>query len=63
MADRPLLVWGAETSRKSLGEMQALADALRVELVVLPRGKLGVHEEFASDVGSAIRSFLPAVGG
>lgn len=60
MADRLLLVWGAETPRKSLAEMQALAATLRAAPVVLPRGKLGVHEEFPHDVGSAIRSLLSA---
>jgi len=48
------MIWGAETPRKSKAEMEALAAAAGVTPTVLPRGKLGLHEEFADDVSAAI---------
>jgi hypothetical protein len=43
----PLLVlYGAETPRRSKAEMEALISVTHVKSVELPHGKLAVHEEF-----------------
>jgi pimeloyl-ACP methyl ester carboxylesterase len=53
-----LLVYGAETPRRSRSEMEALAALDHVRTVIVPRGKLSVHEEFPKPVAEAIREFL-----
>lgn len=58
--ERLFFVWGAETPRKSKAVMEAWAATLGAEPVVLPRGKLSVHEEFPREVAQAILSRWPA---
>ena len=59
-SDHLLLLWGAETPPKPRAEMEALAEALGLAPVVLPRGKLGAHEELADAVAEAIlRALAP----
>ena len=53
-----LVIYGAATPRRSKAEMEALASVPRVRSVVLPHGKLAVHEEFPDEVAEAVRSFL-----
>ena len=53
-----LLVYGAETPPKSRAEMEAFAALPRVRSVILPRGKLAVHEEFPDATAEAIVAFL-----
>jgi pimeloyl-ACP methyl ester carboxylesterase len=53
-----LVVYGAETPRRSLAEMEALALIEGVATVHLARGKLAVHEEFPDEVAAALRPFL-----
>ena len=38
--------------------MAALAALPNVRTIVLPAGKLAVHEEFAADTAAALRPFL-----
>jgi pimeloyl-ACP methyl ester carboxylesterase len=58
VTDPILLVYGADTPAKSKAEMQALAGLPNVRSVVLPAGKLAVHEEFAEETAAALRQFL-----
>jgi pimeloyl-ACP methyl ester carboxylesterase len=58
VAEPILLVYGADTPPKSGAEMEELAALPNVRAVLLPAGKLGVHEEFADEVASALRAFL-----
>lgn len=53
-----LLIYGAETPSKSRAEMEALSALPGIETVVVPRGKLSVHEEFPDDVADAILRFV-----
>jgi pimeloyl-ACP methyl ester carboxylesterase len=53
-----LLTYGAETPPRSRAEMEALAALPNVRTVQLPRGKLGVHEEFPDAAVEAITPFL-----
>jgi pimeloyl-ACP methyl ester carboxylesterase len=53
-----LLIYGAETPRRSRAEMEALSELPRVRTVVLPRGKLALHEEFPDATAEAIDAFL-----
>jgi pimeloyl-ACP methyl ester carboxylesterase len=53
-----LLVYGAETPPKSRAEMEAFAALPGIRSVILPRGKLAVHEEFADATAEAIAAFL-----
>src|SRR5579883_390111 len=53
-----LQVYGRETPRRSLAEMEALAELPCVRTVRLGRGKLSVYEEFPDDIASAILPFL-----
>lgn len=55
-----LLVYGAETPARSRAEMAALATVAGVETVLLDRGKLAIHEEFADATARAILPFLAA---
>lgn len=60
LAGPVLLVYGADTPAKSKAEMAELAALPNVRAVLLPAGKLAVHEEFADEVAAAIRGFLAA---
>ncbi len=58
-ANIPILVcYGAATPPKSRAEMEALCRLGGVESVVLPRGKLAVHEEYPDEVMHALLPFL-----
>ncbi|MGO9759309.1 MAG: alpha/beta fold hydrolase [Roseiarcus sp.] len=59
--DPILVLYGAETPRKSRAEMEALAGLPNVESRVLPRGKLAAQEEYPAEVEAAIRAFLGGV--
>jgi pimeloyl-ACP methyl ester carboxylesterase len=56
-----LVIYGAETPRRSKAEMQALATVPHVRSVELPHGKLAVHEEFPDAVANPVRSFLAGI--
>ena len=56
--DPMLLAYGQATPRKSKGEMEALGALPNVRTMILPRGKLSVHEEFPDAVAAAIRTLL-----
>lgn len=58
VTDPILLVYGADTPAKSRAEMAALANLPNVRSIVLPAGKLAVHEEFAAATAAALRPFL-----
>ncbi len=45
-----LAIYGDETPRKSLAEMDALSTVSGVDIARLRRGKLSLHEEFAEQV-------------
>jgi pimeloyl-ACP methyl ester carboxylesterase len=53
-----LLVYGDETPRKSLAEIEALGRLPGVTTARLARGKLSVYEEFPDDVVAALQGFL-----
>jgi pimeloyl-ACP methyl ester carboxylesterase len=53
-----LLIHGAETPSKSQAEIEALAVLPGIRRVMLPQGKLSVHEEFPDAVVDAIEPFL-----
>jgi pimeloyl-ACP methyl ester carboxylesterase len=53
-----LVIYGSETPRRSLAEIEALAALPGIRSVRLPRGKLSVHEEFADETVEAITPFL-----
>jgi pimeloyl-ACP methyl ester carboxylesterase len=53
-----LLIYGGDTPRRSLAEMEALTRLPGVETARLAGGKLSVHEEFPDDVVAALRPFL-----
>jgi pimeloyl-ACP methyl ester carboxylesterase len=53
-----LLVYGGETPRRSLAEIEALGQLPGIATARLARGKLSVHEEFPDDVAAALRPFL-----
>src|SRR5262249_35396593 len=48
----------AQTPSRSRAEMEALASVHSIQSVMLPRGKLSVHEEFPDFVAEAIEPFL-----
>jgi pimeloyl-ACP methyl ester carboxylesterase len=52
-----LQVYGGETPRRSLAEMEALAALPGVQTIRLERGKLSVYEEFPDEVVAAIQPF------
>jgi pimeloyl-ACP methyl ester carboxylesterase len=58
IANPILVLYGAGTPPKSKAEMEALAALPNVRVVILPLGKLSVHEEFPGPVADAIMSFL-----
>jgi pimeloyl-ACP methyl ester carboxylesterase len=54
-----LVIYGSETPRRSLAEIEASLAALPgIRSVRLARGKLSVHEEFADETVEAITPFL-----
>jgi pimeloyl-ACP methyl ester carboxylesterase len=53
-----LLLYGDRTPRKSRAEMEALAQIPGVRAERLPRGKLGIHEEFPDSVADVAMPFL-----
>jgi pimeloyl-ACP methyl ester carboxylesterase len=58
VTDRILVVYGAATPSRSKAEIEALRGLPNVQSVVLPVGKLAVHEEFPALVAEAVQSFL-----
>jgi len=52
------MVYSAQTPSRSREEMEALATVPSIRSVVLPLGKLSVHEEFPDLVAEAIKPFL-----
>jgi pimeloyl-ACP methyl ester carboxylesterase len=58
VTDPILVVYGADTPKRSKAEMEALAGFQNVQLRELPVGKLAIHEEFPSLVADAVRPFL-----
>jgi pimeloyl-ACP methyl ester carboxylesterase len=58
VTDPILLVYGTDTPAKSKAEMQALAGLPNIRSIVLPAGKLAVHEEFAEETAAPLRQFL-----
>lgn len=53
-----LVIFGEETPPRSRAEMEALAALPNVDLQRLPRGRLGLHEEFADEVAALALPFL-----
>jgi pimeloyl-ACP methyl ester carboxylesterase len=53
-----LVVYGAETPSRSRAEIEALAGLPGVKSIILPRGKLAIHEEFPDATFQAIAPFL-----
>ena len=58
VTDPILVIYGANTPRRSKAEMQALGALAHVQSRELPDGKLAVHEEFPAAVAEAIAPFL-----
>ena len=56
--DPILLLYSGNSPRKSRAEMEALAALPNVERRILPKGKLGAHEEFPASVAAEIQAFL-----
>jgi pimeloyl-ACP methyl ester carboxylesterase len=57
---RILVVYGAETPHKSRAEMEALAALPTAQSFVLPRGKLGIHEEYPTAIAPTVTELLCA---
>jgi hypothetical protein len=53
-----LTVYGDETPPRSGAEIEALATTQGMLSVRIPRGKLSLHEEFATEVAQAVAPFL-----
>jgi pimeloyl-ACP methyl ester carboxylesterase len=53
-----LTVYGNETPSRSRAEIEALATTQGMRSICIPRGKLSLHEEFATEVAQAITPFL-----
>ena len=53
-----LVIYGAETPRRSLAEIEAWGELENVRLERLPRGKLAVHEEFPDEVAALVAPFI-----
>ena len=53
-----LMVYGDQTPPRSRAEMEALATIDGMQNVCIPRGKLGLHEEFADQVAGVVAPFL-----
>jgi pimeloyl-ACP methyl ester carboxylesterase len=52
-----LMLYGAQTPTRSRAEMEALASP-SIQSVMLPQGKLSVHEEFPDLVAERLEPFL-----
>jgi pimeloyl-ACP methyl ester carboxylesterase len=61
VSDPVLLVYGADTPRKSRAEMEALSALPQIERKILPRGKLAVQEEYPAAVAESMRAFLKRI--
>lgn len=55
-----LIVYGAETPRRSRLEMELMSMFQDVTAVILEKGKLALHEEFASSVAGVVMCFINA---
>lgn len=53
-----LVVYGEQTPRKSLAEIQALTELAAVRTERLPRGRLSIHEEFPDAVARVVLPFF-----
>jgi hypothetical protein len=54
-----LMLYGAQTPSRSRAEMEALASSVpSVQSVMLPLGKLSVHEEFPDLVAARVEPFV-----
>jgi hypothetical protein len=62
VGDPILLLYSAQTPRKSRAEMEALAALPNVERRILARGKLAAQEEFPESVEAEVRAFLKGRG-
>jgi len=60
VTDPILVVYGVDTPVKSKAEMAELAILPNVRAIVLPAGKLAIHEEFADQTAAALRTFFRA---
>ena len=58
VSDPILMIYGANTPRRSKAEMEGLTGLKNIRTVQLSVGKLAVHEEFPDLVASAILEFL-----
>jgi pimeloyl-ACP methyl ester carboxylesterase len=58
VTDPILIVYGADTPKRSKVEMEALAGFQNVQSRELTVGKLAIHEEFPALVADAVRPFL-----
>jgi pimeloyl-ACP methyl ester carboxylesterase len=58
VTDPILIVYGADTPKRSKAEMEALAGFQNVQSRELTVGKLAIHEEFPALVADAVRPFL-----
>ena len=56
--DPIIVLYGAETPRRSKAEMETLASLPHVDAAELPHGKLAVHEEFPDAVVEKLNAFL-----
>jgi pimeloyl-ACP methyl ester carboxylesterase len=61
VSDPVLVVYGADTPRKSRAEMEVLTALPQIERQILPRGKLAVQEEYPAAVAESIRTFLKRI--
>jgi pimeloyl-ACP methyl ester carboxylesterase len=52
------VIYGAETPARSRAEIEALAALPGIKTLLLPRGKLSVHEEFPDEVARAVEPFF-----
>jgi pimeloyl-ACP methyl ester carboxylesterase len=58
VVDPVLVVYGADTPRRSKTEMEALAQIPGIKSRMLEAGKLAVHEEFPTAIAEELRAFL-----
>jgi hypothetical protein len=63
VCDPIVVIYGAETRARSKAEMSPLGRLPNVQTRELPRGKLGVQEEFPKLVAEAIKAFLGKTNG
>jgi pimeloyl-ACP methyl ester carboxylesterase len=62
VTDPILVLYGAETPRRSKAEIEALASLPHIESTEVPLGKLAVHEEFPDAVVEKMAPFLNRPG-